>query len=360
MRPKFSYICLEQSRSTLLFQIYILCVTDMEKQNNIRMHLLYGIVLCAVLGMAGKLISGYLPLGSVAIAILIGMIIGNVVKPGKKFATGITFSEKKILSLAIALMGVNLDYAILKDLGYGSIVLIIAAMGVTIGSAVLLGRVFKWKPSLALLLGIGNGVCGSSAIAATEHIIGADKEDVGLAVAVVNFLGTVGMLFLPLLGTMMLHLTDLRAGILVGNTLQAVGQVTAGGFAISDLAGQTATVVKMGRILMLTPLIFILIGVFSQKTSPAQQSVKKAPKVPLFILGFILFSLVATFHILPENVLKALSTISHTALLVAMAGIGLKITFGSILREGQSALTIGSLVFLIQIVFSGSIIWLLF
>ena len=332
----------------------------MEKQKRLGSHILYGVILCAALGMAGKGISAYLPLGSVAIAILLGMIVGNGLKPGKKFTAGITFSEKQILSVAIALMGVNLDYAILKDLGYGSIVLIIAAMIVTIGSAVLLARAFKWKSSLALLLGIGNGVCGSSAIAATEHIIGADEEDVGLAVAVVNFLGTIGMLFLPLLGTMMLHLTDLRAGILIGNTLQAVGQVTAGGFAISDLAGQTATVVKMGRILMLTPVIFILLGVFSQRTSTAQESVKKAQRVPLFILGFILFSLISTFHILPENALKALSTLSHSALLVAMAGIGLKITFGSILREGRSALMIGSLVFLIQIVFSGSIIRLLF
>jgi uncharacterized integral membrane protein (TIGR00698 family) len=233
-------------------------------------------------------------------------------------------------------------------------------MGVTIGSSALLAKMLKWKLSLALLLGIGNGVCGSSAIAATEHIIGADKEDVGLAVAVVNFLGTIGMLFLPLLGTMILKLTDIRAGILIGNTLQAVGQVTAGGFAISNIAGQTATVVKMGRILMLTPLIFILLGIFSQKASQSQQNAKKAQRVPLFILGFILFSIISTFHILPENVLKALSAISHSALLVAMAGIGLKITFGSILRKGRAALLIGSLVFLIQIVFSGSIIRLLF
>ena len=43
-----------------------------------------------------------------------------------------------------------------------------------------------------------------------------------------------------------------------------------------------------------------------------------------------------------------------------MAAIGLKITFSSILRSGRFALLLGSIVFLVQIVFSGSVIYFLF
>ena len=43
----------------------------------------------------------------------------------------------------------------------------------------------------AIILGVGNGVCGSAAIAATKDIVGLDKQKTGLAVAIVNFLGTV-------------------------------------------------------------------------------------------------------------------------------------------------------------------------
>jgi uncharacterized integral membrane protein (TIGR00698 family) len=325
-------------------------------------HMMYGVILCAMIGIAAKLLSTYLSLGSVAIAILLGIVVGNSVDLGEKFKKGIAFSEKHILSLAIALMGVNLNYVILKELGYKSIVLIITAIGVTILSSVFLARLFKWNNKLALLLGIGSGVCGSSAIAATERIIGADEEDVGLAVAIVNFLGTIGMFLLPFLGTTILKFTDIRAGILIGNTLQAVGQVTAGGFSISDITGQTATIVKMGRILMLTPLILILLVVFSNKTSAmsAEKNDVKTHRVPLFIIGFILFSLVSTFSLLPEARIKVLGTISHYALNIAMAGIGMKITFVSILRDGKSALLIGSVIFLLQIVFSCSAIRFLF
>ena len=138
-------------------------------------------------------------MGSVTIAILLGIIIGNSVNLGDRFKPGITFSEKQILSMAIALMGVNLNYVILGELGFRSIALIISAMGFTIAVSRFLAGTMKSTVPLALLVGIGSGVCGSSAIAATEGIIGADEEDVGLSVAIVNFLGTIGIFLLPFL-----------------------------------------------------------------------------------------------------------------------------------------------------------------
>jgi len=43
-----------------------------------------------------------------------------------------------------------------------------------------------------------------------------------------------------------------------------------------------------------------------------------------------------------------------------MAAIGLKITIQSILKNGKQALYIGSIIFLIQILFSSTIIYFLF
>ena len=55
-----------------------------------------------------------------------------------------------------------------------------------------------------------------------------------------------------------------------------------------------------------------------------------------------------------------LSKIGHYSLIIAMSGIGLKITFKSILRDGKSALTIGALIFLSQLIFSAVMVSLLF
>ncbi|MCK5222910.1 MAG: putative sulfate exporter family transporter [Candidatus Aminicenantes bacterium] len=319
----------------------------------------YGVVLCIIIGIAALLLSVYIHLGAITISILLGIVIGNIFKPGKRFEKGIAISEKHILSIAIALMGVNLDFFILKELGYRFILIIIAALLVTIFSSITLSGIFKFDRKFALLLGIGNGICGSSAIAATKEIIGVNEEKAGLSITVVNFLGTIGIFLLPLIDIVILKFTDINSGVLIGNTLQAVGHVVAAGFSVNELAGQTAIIVKMTRVLMLTPVVIILIFVFLRK-KPEQDCGDggKISNVPIFIIGFILFSFIPTFGLLPENYIRIISLISKYALIIAMAGIGLRITFITIVRDGKSALLIGGIVFIIQIVFTGSMIYM--
>ncbi len=319
----------------------------------------YGVILCSIIGVAALFLSSCIPLGAVAIAIILGIVVGNFIKPGKKFKNGIKFSEKHILSFAIALMGINLNFLILKELGYRSILLVITALFFTITVSLVLSKIFSFDKKFTLLLGIGNGVCGSSAIAATEKIIGANEEEVGLSIAIVNFLGTIGIFLLPFIAAVVLRLSDINSGVLVGNTLQAVGQVVAAGFSISDSAGQTATIIKMTRILMLFPIVFILIFIFTGKSDAAKGKIKK-PAIPIFIIGFVLFSIIPTFGLISEKGIKIISSISHYSLIIAMAGIGLKITVQSILKEGKSALAIGSLIFFIQVVFSSMMVFLFF
>lgn len=327
---------------------------------SVMISLIPGIILCLAIGAAAFLLSAYLPLGAVTLAIIIGILIGNFFKPGDLFAKGIMYSEKKILSFAIALMGINLDFAILKELGLKSLALVVAAMIVTIGFSLVAARLFRLDRRFALLLGIGNGVCGSSAIAATKHIIGADKEEAGVSIAIVNFLGTLGIFALPFLASGLLGLSEINSGFLIGNTLQAVGQVAAAGFAVGETAGQTATIIKMSRILMLFPLIIVLLLAFARERSGNGDSRQKRAPVPLFIIGFALFSLIPTFDLLPESSLRLIGILSKFSLVTAMSAIGLKILIGNILNKGKSAFVAGSLIFLFQIFFNSAVIFFIF
>jgi uncharacterized integral membrane protein (TIGR00698 family) len=222
-------------------------------------------------------------------------------------------------------------------------------MILTIFSAVILGKFYGTNNKLSLLLGIGNGVCGSSAISATAPIIKPKSDFIALSIAIVNLLGTIGIFLVPSIA-IGLGFSDIDAGILIGNTLQAVGQVTAGGFSISNEAGISATTVKMGRILLLTPLILILTYIFNKDS--VEQDISNKIQVPLFIVFFIIFSLVSSFSLVNENVKHIISLISHFTLIVAMSAIGLTIHFKSIKNDGKIAFKIASLVFLIQIVFT--------
>ncbi len=321
--------------------------------------LLPGLLFALLWALAAFVLSNYLPFGAVVIGITIGMFIGNFFKIPEKLMSGIDFSEKQILAWAIILMGVKLDFNIVQELGIKSILMIVVSIIFTIAVSQIVSRIFGLNSRLGLLLGIGNGICGSSAIAATEKIIGAKKDEVGLSVTIINFLGTMGMFLLPILIKFILHFDDLQSGFFIGNTLQAVGQVVAAGFSINHAVGHTATIVKMMRILMLTPVVFSLIFYFHQKNKKAEVVVKKQG-VPYFIIGFILFSLVPTFHLIPEDGIQALAKLSHYLLLVAMVAIGLKINFTAVLKQGGKALLVGSLIFLLQLIFTVMMIdWVL-
>jgi len=307
-----------------------------------------GLSVAIGISIVAYFLSKFILIGSVAIAIILGIIIGNVINFNESYNKGITYAEKTLLGYSIALMGINLDFHILSSLGLKTLVIVVLGMAVTIYSAVLIGRYYKIDMKLALLLGIGNGVCGSSAISATAPIIKADKHFIGISVAIVNLLGTLGIFLVPFVA-LSFGLNEIDAGILVGNTLQAVGQVTAGGFSIGDTAGVSATTVKMGRILLLTPLVLILIYIFHAKNSEENT---KGATIPLFIIGFIAFSLISSFGLVSDEIKHIIATASHILLLVAMSAVGLKIHFSSIKSDGKLALKIASIVFIIQIVFT--------
>lgn len=307
-----------------------------------------GLLAAIGISVAAFFLAEFIPVGAVAIAIIVGIIVGNIIKLGDSFSSGITYAEKTLLGYAIALMGIQLDFTVLSALGLKTIFLIILGMVITIYSAVVIGRYFKIDSKFALMLGIGNGVCGASAISATAPIVKADKNSIGISIAIVNLLGTIGIFLVPFIA-ISFGLNDIDAGILIGNTLQAVGQVTAGGFSISEEAGISATAVKMGRVLLLTPLIFILIYMFHLKSS---QENTKGAKVPSFIIVFVLLSIVSSFGFVTESVKEFISFASHILLVIAMAAVGLKIHFKSVKNDGKLALKIASIVFVIQIIFT--------
>ncbi len=312
-----------------------------------------GLLLTIFLSVLSSVVSSLLPLGAVSLAIISGILLGNFFPVfTEKNAEGIRFSEKKILEIAVALTGVNLNFRILYALGEKVLFLVVSTLLFGLFAAYFLSRYFSISRRFGLLLGIGNGICGSSAIAATEKILGASQEETGISIAVVNFLGTLGLFLLPVFSLKFIGFSEIKTGIWIGNSLQAVGQVAASGFSVSESAGEIAVLVKMARILMLFPVVLVLLFFFKNNSEAIQGKIK----FPYFILGFVFFSLLPSLGILSEDTLKLLGKVAHYLLVVAMAGIGLKIKFSGLLRTGKKALLFGSFLFLIQMLFTGIVL----
>jgi len=314
------------------------------------MKKIYGILLSLGIALLSMVLSGLVPIGSVAIAIILGAVFGNSIKIPSKFNEGITFSEKILLAIAISLMGIHLDFNVLGELGFNTILIIIISLVSTLFFTVYLAKKKGFDKDLGLILGIGNAICGSAAIAATKDIVKLNKDKAALAIAIVNLLGTVGLFVLPFIG-ILLGLSDVEIGILLGNTLQSVGHAVAAGFGVNETVGQSATIVKMGRILLLTPVILWLIYIVSKENAKKRENTNKF-QVPSFVLGFIFFSLLATTGILPQAIEEGIAFICKMTLLVAMSAIGLKISFKAIKESGWDAFVFTGYIFKFQILLS--------
>lgn len=304
-----------------------------------------GIALCSLVGALGIFLATLTPIDAVTLSILCGAIIGNTTPVPAKWSTGINWTEKKILGVAIALYGLKLDFALLAELGFKSIFMIMGTIVLTLLLSKPLGRQLKLDQTLSILIGIGTAICGSAAIAATKDIVKADETQAGLSVAVINFIGTIGIFALPILGIEVLALETVDHGFMLGNSLQAVGQVVAAGFSVDDSTGQIATIVKMGRVMMLTPLLFILLRLYN-KEKPKEASEILIPK---FVIGFLVCSMLATFQFLSKDTISLITDFGKILLIISMGGIGLKISVAKIRNTGLSALAAALLFFLLQL-----------
>jgi len=324
-----------------------------------------GLLASIAVAILASTITHFISFSTATVAIILGMIVGNIFyttfhTEGPGFKSGVKWAEKDLLMFAIALMGINLNFTMLANLGVKTILIIVAGMVFTIFMGILLGKLFKLNPKLSLMIGIGNGVCGSSAIAATSGVAKVHSNDIGVSIALVNLMGTIGIFLAPFLAHS-LGFNDIQAGIFTGNTLQAVGQAVAAGFSISDEAGHYATVVKMGRVLLLVPLVLILIYIAKRESQKDADNLSEKTKVgvPSFILWFVGFSVVASLGLLPKELETGIATVSHYITLIAMSAIGLMIHFGTIVKTAGTAFKVSSLLFALQLIFSALLISML-
>ena len=313
-------------------------------------NILPGLVFTAVIAIISIYFSQYILIGSVTIAIVTGIIINNLSSINTGFLSyGISFSEKTLLSLAIILLGSQININSLSLINYKTILFILFIILFSIIICLLVGKLFGLSKNTSLLIGIGNGICGSAAIAGASKILESKKEEIGISIAVINSLGALCIIAIPLLVNFFPLFDNNQLGLIVGSTVQAFGQVTATGFIIHQDVGQIATVIKMIRILMLGPIL-IALNIFIKINNNSKTSNSTLFHLPGFIIGFIFMVVLTSFNILSNDIILMLKYFSKFLLTIAMAGIGLKISFNNLLRNGEKIFQVAIAGFIFQII----------
>lgn len=282
-----------------------------------------------------------LHLSSLIIAILLGILANNIINIPPVFTEGIRFSFKKVLRLAIILLGFKISFAQIGLVGVKGIFIVLIVTAATIFFTLWLGRKFKLDKDLTLLIAAGSSICGASAVAAIAPVINAKEKDITFAVATITIFGTVAMFLYPLIFHLF-HLSGLFYATWAGSSIHEVAQVVAAGFAAGETAGQFATLVKLTRVLLIIPVTIVVGMVQTKEQQQAQgQDTTSKVSIPWFVLGFLAVVIINSLHIVPVAVSKQLVTLDSFLLTVAMAGMGLETSLKMIKNVGMKPLYLG-------------------
>ena len=166
-----------------------------------------GIVVAIFLALVARFASSAIGISALTIAVVIGMVLGNIPAPTEQLRPGLKFVGKKLLRIGVIALGMRLSIDSIGQLGVGVISTIVATVTATFFGTQWLGKRLGLSGPLSLLIATGYSICGASAIAAMQGSSDADEEEVAVAIGLVTLAGTIAMFSLPLLGEL-LALTD--------------------------------------------------------------------------------------------------------------------------------------------------------
>jgi len=292
-----------------------------------------GFLAAAVVGLAATWLSQHYTAPVMLFSLLLGMALHFLHEEGRCIA-GIEFSSKAVLRLGVALLGARITASQILGLGIMPIITVLCGVGSTIALGVLASKRFGQSRAFGLLSGGAVGICGASAALAIASVLprGKDSErDTILAVVVVTALSTLAMITYPMLAVS-LGLDHVRAGIFLGGTIHDVAQVVGAGYTISPQTGDVATYVKLLRVTLLLPTVFA-IALFVMRRSPGALGEARAP-IPWFLLAFAALVVVNSFGLISKPVGDAMRNLSNACLVTAIAALGMKTSFGNLVKVG--------------------------
>ena len=319
-------------------------------------EILPGLIVATVLGLISMYLANYVPkLGGGTIAILLGMLVGNLWLNQSVFHKGYKFAESDLLSYSIVLLGATLSVSTLLEIGAGGISFIVMQMIITICWTIFIGKRLRFSQNFGLMMAGGNAVCGSSAIGAIAPVIDADDKEKGIAITIVNVTGIFLMFLLPVIAGVLYGQKEMPTSALIGGTLQSVGQVVASGAMVNESVKEVATIFKIVRVILLVVVVLVF-GYLKSRTNEEIieeeiEDVKKGKvKVPWYVIGFFVTCALVSLGVISKPVSVVCKAISNRLEVIALAAIGLKVNVKELVRQGKAVTIYGVAIGIMQIV----------
>lgn len=300
---------------------------------------------CTVLMIAvlSKAIGDYQPLINIGLsgsvwAILLGMIFRNT---GLTLEKGM-FSGEFFVKVGVVLL--CMDYSSIAVIGGPGLMVAWGDTAIVIFIGVLIAMQFQFDLRESIVIAGATSICGSSAATAISASIydkaHKDKVCQGI-IAIMGLLNTPLIPLMPMMFTLSIENAQV-VGSWIGGSVDSTGQVAAAGRNGGSAVLQTAIIVKMAQNILIGPITLLLTAYF-QNTLQLRILIDK---FPLFVLGFLLTSMMATGILqsnqINQSPLKDLLIsnswcISEWVTLIGFVCIGLEINVKSIFMGGEQS-----------------------
>jgi len=311
-----------------------------------QLRLAGGVVLCLAIAGLAYVAAGYAPLvGAPLFAIAIGVILTNTVRgPLKLSVWRIGDVSKLCLKGGIILLGASLDIGDIARTGLDSLPLLVITIAAGLICALGFGRMLGVDWRMRCLIGMGTTICGASAIAALSPVIRAKAEEIAYAITVIFFFNMVAVFAFPVIGHL-LGLSDSGFGLWAGTAVNDTSAVVASGFAYSQAAGITATIVKLTRTTLIIPLVIgfgLAMPWLDRSASAGDASLAQRvyQAVPTFIIFFIVASALNSLGLLGPYA-PDVQLLGRWVMVIALAAVGLQAHWRAFVGAGTKPLVLG-------------------
>lgn len=298
-----------------------------------------GTLLSAVTALAATFVATLHGGPQLLYALLMGVCF-NYLSHESRTRPGIELCSRTLLRLGVGLLGARITAAQIVGLGWTTALIVVAAVVTTIALGVWLARRMGMSSSQGVLAGGATAICGASAALAISAVLPRDKEHERftlLVVVCVTALSTLAMILYPLVARA-LHLDPHLAGLFIGGTIHDVAQVVGAGYMLGQEAGDYATIVKLFRVAMLSLVVVVVSASFrrsAQATADAAPAgPRKASLVPWFLYLFIAMVVINSLGAVPPLAQDVLGQVSRGCLVMAIAALGMKTSFGELAKAG--------------------------
>ncbi|MDN5916563.1 MAG: putative sulfate exporter family transporter [Pseudonocardia sp.] len=312
-----------------------------------------GLVVALLIAAVATVAGHEVPIvGGPVFGIVLGALVAVVMPPRRVLRPGLEFASKPVLQASIVVLGATLSLQQVARVGGASLPVMLGTLAVALAGAWALGRLLGVRGDAQLLIGIGTGICGASAIAATQAVIKAKESQVAYAIGTIFTFNIAAVLVFPQLGHL-LGLDPHAFGLWAGTAINDTSSVVAAGYAYGGDAGPYSVVVKLTRSLMLIPIVMALGLWVAHRTATAKpdaapsggSAVRGLPWtkiVPLFLVGFVVASALTSVGVIPSSWHPTLTLVGTFLITTALAGIGLSMRLADMRRAGARPLLLGA------------------